>query len=178
LEDQKSAEAHALTILRQRPDQPYANFIMGSIRLEQGQYGDAEGYLRRNTSGNAPTLAALNNYAQVLCRIRKLDEAEKIARRAVTLETGRYEAWATLAFVLAEKGGVEQAAEALAKARSLNTEDSRLNFVDALISIKRGAADTAEKSIALVRNVSALSVADRRELENLRDEIARLRRGK
>ena len=178
LEDQKSAEAHALTILRQRPDQPYANFIMGSIRLEQGQYGDAEGYLRRSTSGNAPTLAALNNYAQVLCRIRKLDEAEKIARRAVTLETGRYEAWATLAFVLAEKGGVEQAAEALAKARSLNTEDSRLNFVDALISIKRGEADTAEKSIALVRNVSALSVADRRELENLRDEIARLRRGK
>ena len=178
LEDQKAAEAHALTILRQRPDQPYANFIMGSIRLEQGQYGDAEGYLRRSASGGAPTLAALNNYAQVLCRIRKLDEAEKTARRAVAFSADRYEAWATLAFVLAEKGEVGSASESLAKARKISGEDSRLNLVDALIAIKRGAVDAAEKAVSLVRNESSLSVADRRELQNLRDEIARLRRSK
>ena len=175
LEEQKAAEAHALSILRQRPDQPYANFIMGSIRLEQGQYGDAETYLRRSTSGATPTLAALNNYAQVLCRIRKLEEAEKVARQAVERTPGRYEGWATLAFVLAEKNAPDHAAEALAKARRINAEDTRLSLVEALIAVKRGDPDTAEIAIAAVRNESGLSVADRRELKSLRDEIARLR---
>ncbi len=176
LEDQKSAEAHALSILRQRPDQPYANFIMGSIRLEQGQYGDAETYLRRSTSDALPTLAALNNYAQVLCRIRKLEEAEKVARQAVDRTPGRYEGWATLSFVLAEKGDPDHAAEALARARRINADDTRLSLVDALIAIKRGDPDAADKAIASVRNESELSVADRRELKNLREEIASLRK--
>ena len=175
LEDQKAAEAHALSILRQRPSQPYANFVLGSIRLEQGQYGDAEAYLRRSAAGPSPTMAALNNYAQVLCRIRKLDEAEKVARKAVELAADRYEGWSTLAFVLAEKGAPEPAAEALAQARKINSADTRLNLVDALIAIRRGRADAAERSISLVDNESELSVADRRELKNLREEISRLR---
>ena len=175
LEDQKAAEAHALAVLRQRPDQPYANFIMGSIRLEQGQYGDAEAYLRRSTSGATPTLAALNNYAQVLCRIRKLEEAEKVSRQAVERTPGRYEGWATLAFVLAEKGEPDPAADALARARRINAEDTRLSLIDALIAIKRGDSEAAEKAVAAVRNESELSVADRRQLKDLRDEIAGLR---
>ncbi len=175
LEDQRAAEAHALMILRQRAEHPYANFIMGSIRLEQGQYGDAETYLRRSTAGAAPTLAALNNYAQTLCRIRKLDEAETIARQATAHEPGRYEGWSTLAFVLAEKENVEGAAEALAKARALDRTDLRLFLVEALIAVKRGDADAAEKALARVGSESELSVADRREWNNLREDIERLR---
>lgn len=175
LEDQKAAEAHALSILRQRQDQPYANFIMGSIRLEQGQYGDAENYLSRSASGSAPTLAALNNYAQVLCRIRKLDEAETVARKAVERAPERYEGWATLAFVLAEKGQADPAAEALARARRISAEDTRLYLVDALIAVKRNDAAAAEQAVALIRNEAGLSVADRREVKNLREAIARLR---
>lgn len=176
LADQKSAEAHALALLRKRPGQPYANFIMGSIRLEQGQYGDAEAYLRRSAMADSPTLAALNNYAEVLCRIRKLDEAEKIARKAVGLVPDRYEGWATLAFVLAEKGETAAAAETLAKSRTINAADSRLYLVDALIAVKCDDPESAEKAIAAVREETNLSVADRRQMENLRNEIGRLRR--
>jgi predicted Zn-dependent protease len=178
LEDQKSAEAHALAILRQRPDHPYANFIMGTVRLEQGQYGDAEAYLRRSVAADAPMLAALNNYAQVLCRIRRLDEAEQAARQAVAQASDRYEGWATLAFVLAEKGAPGQAAEALEKARAINGKAARLNLVEALGAVKRGEPEAAEKALARAGGEAGLSVADRRVAAGLREEIARLRRGR
>lgn len=174
LEDQKSAEAHALSILRQRPEQPYANFIMGSIRLEQGQYGDAETYLKRSVNSAAPTLAALNNYAQTLCRIRRLDEAAQVARRAVEHSPERYEGWATLAFVLAERGEADAAAEALAKARVTHADDTRLFLVEALIAVKRGDLAAAEKAFSHVRDASGLSVADRREMKRLAEEMSRL----
>jgi len=178
LEDQRAAEAHALTILRQRQDHPYANFIMGSIRLEQGQFGDAESYLRRSTAGASPTLAALNNFAQVLCRIRKLDEAESVARRATERATDRYEAWSTLAFVLAEKGDEDGAAQALERARSFKPNDLRLFMVDARIAIKRGDAAAAERALALLREDTPLSVAEKRELEDLREGVMKLRQSR
>jgi tetratricopeptide (TPR) repeat protein len=176
LKDQKSAEAHALAILRQRADHPYANFIMGSIRLEQGQYGDAETYLRRSAASDAPLLAALNNYAEVLCRIRKLDEAEKAARQAVAQAPERYEGWSTLAFVLAEKGAPDPASEALAKARAIDGRDERLCLIDALIAVKRNAPERADEALARMGGASELSLADRRLMAELREETARLRR--
>ena len=178
LEEQKSAEAHALSILRQRPDHPYANFIIGSIRLEQGQYGDAETYLRRSCGAAEPTLAALNNFAQVLCRIRKLDEAEAVARRATSFAPDRYEAWSTLAFVLATRDRIDDASAALAKAFEINSHDPRLMLVDGLISVKRGDRAAAEKAAAAVATTADLSVADRFELKSLQEAIERLRRTK
>ncbi|MDD4017703.1 MAG: tetratricopeptide repeat protein [Kiritimatiellae bacterium] len=174
LEDQKAAEAHALTVLRQRPNHPYANFIIGSIRLEQGQYGDAESYLRRSAEAPEPTLAALNNYAQTLCRIRKLDAAEAMARKAASQAPDRYEGWGTLAFVLAVKGETGPAAKALATARAINSEDERLCLVEGLIAVSRGDSVAAVKAADTVGAKSGLSVTDRRELQNLRDAIARL----
>jgi tetratricopeptide (TPR) repeat protein len=175
MEDQRAAEARALTILRQRPDHPFANFIIGSIRLEQGQYGDAETYLRLSTAGATPTLAALNNYAQVLCRLRKLGDAERAARRATEIAPDRYEGWSTLALILATGDKLDDAAAALARSRALNTTDSRLSLVDGVIAVKRGDLAAAEKALADVGSETALSVADNRELQNLTVEVARLR---
>jgi len=172
LEEQKAAEAHALSILRQRPNHAYANFILGSIRLEQAQYGDAESYLRRSVSAAEPTLAALNNYAQTLCRIRKLDEAEAVARKAVATAPERYEAWATLGFVLVSRGRVDEAAEAQAKAYALNSGDVRLQLVDGWIALKRGNRAAAEKAASAVAAEKALSAADRRELKSLLEALA------
>jgi len=173
LEDQKAAEAHALAILRDKPDHAFANFVMGSIRLEQAQYGDAEQYLARSAAGDEPTLAALNNYAQTLCRIRKLDKAEDVARRAVTLAPDRYEAWSTLAFVLAAQNRLDDASEALGKAYALNSSDVRLLLVDAQISLKRGNRAAAEKAVSAVAQTKDLSLADRRELQSLQQALAR-----
>jgi len=174
LEEQKAAEAHALSLLRQRPGHPFANFVLGSIRLEQGQYGEAEKHLRRSANAAEPTLAALNNFAQVLCRIRKLDEAETVSRKAVSQAPSRYEAWSTMAFVLATRDRLDEASTALAKAFELNSEDPRLRLVDGLIAVKRGQRAAAEKAIATVAATPDLSVADRRELKNLQEAVERL----
>jgi tetratricopeptide (TPR) repeat protein len=174
LGDQKAAEAHALSVLRQRPDHPYANFVIGSIRLEQGQYGNAETHLARCAAAAEPTLAALNNYAQVLCRIRKLEEAESVARRAVARASDRYEAWSTLAFVLASRDRLDEASEAQAKARVLNASDARLLLVDGLIAVRRGNREAAEKALAAVAGAKGLSMADQRELASLREALSRL----
>jgi predicted Zn-dependent protease len=173
LEDQKAAEAHALALLRERPGHPFANFVMGSIRLEQAQYGEAESFLARSAAAEEPTLAALNNYAQVLCRIRKLDEAEAVARKATARAPGRYEAWSTLAFVLVERGRLDDASEAMAKAYALNSSDVRLLLVDAQIALRRGNRAAAEKAAAAVSETKNLSAADRRELKALLEELAR-----
>jgi len=178
LEDQKATEAHALAILRQRPDHPFANFVMGSIRLEQGQYGDSEGYLRRSAEAQEPTLAALNNYAQVLCRIRKLDEAEVVARKATVRSPDRYEAWSTLAFVLAMKGRADDAEAAMGRAKAINANDPRLLLVDGLIAVHRGDFAAAEKAATAVDRAPDLSVADRREIKNLKEAISLLRQKK
>jgi len=175
LEDQKAAEAHALSILRRAPGHLFANYIIGSIRLEQGQYGDAETFLGRSVKGDRPTLAALNNYAQVLCRIRKIDEAEAVARKATGYAPDRYEAWSTLALVLVTKNQLEEAGTAIARARALHADDPRLFLVDGLIAVKRGNRETAEKAAAIVAGKKDLSVADRRELNALLEEIQRLR---
>ncbi len=172
LEDQKAAEAHALAILRERPDHAFANFIMGSIRLEQALYGDAEGYLARSVAGEEPALAALNNYAQTLCRIRKLDEAEAVARKAVARAPDRYEAWSTLAFVLVVKDRLDEASAAMAKAYALNSSDVRLLLVDGQIALKRGNRAAAVKAAAAVAEAKDLSAADRRELKSLQDALA------
>ena len=175
LADQKAAEAHALAILRQRPEQPYANFVIGSVRLEQGQYGDAETYLARSAAAPEPMLEALNNYAQALCRIRKLEAAEAVARRAAARAPNRYEAWSTLAFVLANKGRLDEAAQALRQARSLNARDQRLLLTEALIAVRSGQREAAEKAVAAASGIKGLSRAELKELADLRDAVARLR---
>jgi predicted Zn-dependent protease len=178
MENQSAAEARALAILRLRPEHPFANFVIGSIRLEQGQYGDAEAYLRRSTTGPAPTLAAQNNFAQALCRLRKLDEAERVARKNSETAPERYEVWSTLALVLTAGDKFDAAAAALAKAHALNNTDSRVFLVDGLLAVRRGDLAAAEKARGAIGPDVPLSIADRRDLNNLTDHIARLRHQK
>ena len=174
MENQAAAEAHALVLLRQQPDNPFANFIIGSIRLEQAQYEDAEPYLRRSAAAPMPTPDALNNFAQALCRNRKLEEAERIARQATKAAPDRYEGWSTLAYVLAMAGKPDAADEALAKSHRMSDADPRLFLVDALLAVKRNDPAAAAKALAAVGPETSFSVSDRRDLADLKAAIARL----
>ncbi|MEI8243815.1 MAG: tetratricopeptide repeat protein, partial [bacterium] len=174
MENQAAAEAHALVLLRQTPDHPFANFIIGSIRLEQGQYADAELYLRRSAAAPKPTHATLNNLAQTLCRSRKLEEAERIARLATANEPERYEGWSTLAYVLATAGKLGEATVSLTKAHLLGRDDARIYLVDALLAVKCSDPAAAAKALASAGPESTLGLSERRDLAYLKAEIARL----
>ena len=175
MENQTAAEAHALMLLRQQPDHPFANFVIGSIRLEQAQFEDAEPYLRRSVAGLNPTADALNNLAQVLCRNHKYAEAERVARQTTEVAPERYEGWSTLAYVLATADKLDAAAAALAKAHDLNAEDPRIFLVDAMLALKRDDTAAAARALAAVGPEAAFSLSDRRDLTDLKVAIANRR---
>jgi tetratricopeptide (TPR) repeat protein len=173
LEDRSAAEAHAIEILRVNPAHALANFFMGSVALEAGEYGKAEGYLRRSAEDAHPTVEALNNYAQLLCRIRRTDEAVKIARRATELAPERYEVWSTLAYILLDVDELDEASQALVKASALNKDDKRLFIIDGLIAMKRGDLVSVKRAVEMVEKDSEdLPVTSQRDLQLLKKSLA------
>ena len=174
MEDRLAAEAHAVEILRINPDHPAANFFMGSVALEEGDYGRAEGYLKRAADAPEPSVDALNNYAQLLCRIKRTDLAVRIARRAVALAPERYEVWSTLSYILLDTGDLAEASQALVKASSLNKTDKRLFIIDGLIALKRGDVVSVKRAVDAVKGEEdSLPVTSLRDLQKLKDSLSR-----
>ena len=172
MEDRLAAEAHAIELMRAEPAHPLANFFMGSVALEAGDYGRAEGYLKRAAEVPEPSFEALNNYAQLLCRIKRSQEAVKVARRSAALAPERYEAWSTLAYILQETGDLTEASKALVKASILNKTDKRIFIIDGLIALKRGDIASVKLAVdALVADESSLPVTSRRDLQKLKDAL-------
>jgi len=173
MEDRNSAEAHAIEILRANPDHAMANFFMGSVALEAGEYGKAEGYLKCSAESANPSVEALNNYAQLLCRIKRNDEAVKVARRATKLAPDRYEVWSTLAYILQDVDQLDEASKALIKASRINKTDKRLFIIDGLISFKRGDLVAVRRAVAAVgKDSEDLPVTSQRDLEILKKALA------
>jgi len=172
LEDRSAAEAHAIELLRINPAHPMANFFMGSVALEAGDYGRAEEYLKRSAAEANPTVEALNNYAQLLCRIKRTDQAVRVARQAVAAAPERYEVWSTLAYILQEADELEEASKALSRASTLNKTDKRLFVIDGLIALKRGDLAAVKRAVAAVEKESAaLPVISQRDLQILRKAL-------
>ena len=67
-----------------------ANAVMGSVLARDGDYDAAEAFFRAALSGKvfAPQPVVLNDYADTLCHLRRYNEAEIFARRAITLSGG------------------------------------------------------------------------------------------
>ncbi len=172
LEDRIAAEAHAIEILRINAAHPMANFFMGSLALESGDYGRAESYLKRSAEEPQPTVEALNNYAQLLCRIKRTDEAARVARQAVAVAPDRYEVWATLAYILQDSDELEEASRALMQASALNKTDKRLFIIDGLIALKRGDLTAVKRAVATVEKEAAtLPVTSQRDLQILQKAL-------
>jgi len=171
MEDLRAAEVHAIEILRANPSHALANFFMGSVALESGDYGRAEDYLKRSVEGENPTVEALNNYAQLLCRIKRTTKAVKVARRSAKLAPERYEVWSTLAYVLQENDDLDGASKALIKATTINKSDKRLLIIDGLIALKRGDMAAVRRAVDVIdkdKDLQSLPVTSQRDLEILR----------
>ena len=162
MNDQKSAELHARQVLRVDRDHALANYILGSLRLQEGAYGEAEDFLRRSAEAN-PSAATLNDLAEVLRRIRKFDEAEERARAALKLNSKLDIAWETLASILfdADKD-LNEAEQAISKYMAVNEEnyraaqiepqiDPRVQITLARIQLKKGEIERARDTIRLVK---------------------------
>ena len=173
MNDQESAELHARQVLRNNRKHALANYVMGSLRLQEGEYGEAEDFLRRSVETN-PSAAALNDLSEVLRRIRKFDEAEKHARAALKLSPDLYVAWETLAVILLEADkDLNEAEQAVRKSMELFAEDLRVRITLARILLKKGEIERARETIRQLKSrQSELSGFDQAELARLAEEAS------
>lgn len=173
MNDQDGAELHARQVLRVNRRHALANYVMGSLRLQEGSYGEAEDFLRRSVE-TAPSAAALNDLAEVLRRIRKYDDAEKFSRMAVEKSPELYVAWETLGATLLDLNkNLDEAERAVKKAMELYGDDLRIRITLARILLKKGEIERAREIIRQIKNRQGeLTKFDQGELAKLAEEAS------
>ena len=174
LDDGEAAERHARTVLRRDRHDKLANYVMGSLRLKEGDYSTAETFLRLSVDVEKPLAAAQNDLAEVLRRQQRYDEAERFARDAVKNQENLYVAWETLGSTLLDQNkNLDEAEKCVEKAIKLSKTDSkiediRMQITLARVQIARGALDKARTTLRALRKRQAeLSNYDRDQLETL-----------
>jgi tetratricopeptide (TPR) repeat protein len=175
LVDQPRAEQHARQVLRVNRRHALANYVMGSLRLQAGQYGEAEDYLRRSVT-TEPLPAALNDLSETLRRMRKFVDAETFARDAVAKAPELYIGYETLAAILMDQSRIAEAEPLLDKALKLNKDDMRVQMSRARLLYLKGDLTAARDAIKIVRGRQGeLNPYELDEFERLAGEISRRR---
>ena len=174
LNDTVHAERQAREVLRRNRKAPLANYVMGSLELQKGDFTQAEAFLRKAVAGPKPIAIALNDLAEVLRRTKNYDEAERYARKAIEANEKLYVAYETLGSVLLDrKGDLDEAEKVIAKACDLSKENGHEIDVRMLISLARVQLAKGDKARAraTVRKVQGrvdeLSGYEKSEFEDL-----------
>ncbi len=164
LQDKDSAEIDSIALLREDPRHPFANFIVGSQRLEDGDVNAALIYFKNAIEGkDVPAIDVITNYADALSRTSQLELACEMGQRATELAPTSYATWGTYALALARSNRVAEAKTALAQAHQQIEKiaavapefkpDPRLSFVNIWIAIAEQNRAEAEKLTADLRKV-------------------------
>ena len=176
LNDTEHAERQARDILRRNRKAPLANYVMGSLALQKGDYAQAEAFLRRAADAPRPVALALNDLAEVLRRNKNYAEAERYARQAVAAEPRLYVAWETLGSILLDaNGNLDEAEAAVQKACELSKDkdgrdaDVRMLVTLARVQLARGDTVHGKTTLRMVqKRIDELSAFERSEFEELR----------
>ena len=164
--DRESAERHALQILRMDAKHAFANWVMGSIRMEEGKSADAEKFLRAAVGAARPLPSAQNDLAELLRRKGDLAEAEKFARAATRSDPKLYVSWETLCATLLDQGkDLDEAERCIQKAIELSEgKDLRMQLTLARVQL-------AKKDLVKARG-TLRSLGKRRDELTERDRAA------
>jgi len=122
--DRAAAESDALTALTLDREDPAANAMLGSIRLEKGQYDRAERYLRKGVKGGGT--GAYNDLALLLVKTGRAAEAEAWARQAVAKAPDDWSFRETLVQALIALGRKDEARKELTIVEKLADERHQL----------------------------------------------------
>ena len=172
--DRENAERHALQILRLDASHPFANWVMGSIRMGEGNMKDAEMYLRTSVAAPRPLAAAQNDLAELLRQDKRLVEAEKYARDAKNTDPKLYVVWETLcATLLDQNKNLDEAEQCIKKAIELEGDkDVRMQVTLARVQVAKKDFTKARGTLrALGRRRDELSPRDRSVFEDLQKKV-------
>lgn len=177
LEDKASAEADALAILREDTRHPFANFVVGSQRLEDGHVETSLKYFRLAVEGmESPSFDLVNNYADALARTNQTDLAKEMGLKTIQLSPENWAAWGTYALALVRGGEPEKAKTALAKSRTYFKESglpeiaaARLGLIDCWIALQQNDKAAAQQHLNKLKAAlgDAVLPLDKRDFEEL-----------
>lgn len=108
LGDAGLVEEDATTVIQCMPSNTLAHALLGSLRLRQKRYAEAESHLRISLASH-PSAGAYNDLAELFRQQKKWEDAEPPARTALRLDPGFYQAWDTLGCILADSGRLKDA---------------------------------------------------------------------
>jgi len=145
LGDKRRARMRARAILNQNADHYFANYIMGSLVLEEGNHESAEEYLERADKSNPHSIIVINDLACVKLKLGKFDEAEAVIGRAFEMGSTLYAVYDTLGEILYAKGDYQGAYDNFLAAVKLNTDtpDLRVALHLAAAAFKLGNVEEA-----------------------------------
>lgn len=119
LKDLPKAREHAVEILQIAPNNPFANYIMGSIALARGEYESANAYLEKSVAREDSVLAT-GDLAYVKFKLADIERALDLATSALNRTQTIYEIWDTYGQILLKQNRLAEAEEALRMALKLN----------------------------------------------------------
>ena len=183
MNDLETAERHARQILRANRNHALANYVLGSVRLREGAYGEAEDHLKRSVAAE-DLPAALNDLAEVLRRIKRMDEAEAVARKATEKAPTLYIVWETLGAILLEANkNLDEAEQMVTKAIDLLNAsdppgiDPRVQITLARIQFRKDDIESVRETVRQIKtHLDALSPYDKGVLAKLEADIASRRK--
>lgn len=173
MNDRPAANRHAREVLHVNRKHPLANYVLGSLYLSEGAYGEAEEFLRRAIEDPAQaTCEAYNDLAEVLFRLRKLTEAERFARLATEKNPKLHIVWETLACILLENNKLAEADAAIEKCSAIPNDDPRRLITLAAIAHRKGDKDRARMALNQVRSkLNTLSPYYKERIRILSEQI-------
>ena len=118
LRDETAIEYDALLVLRFDIRHQYANALLGSVRLERGDFESAERFLRRAVTVGVPNPGIKNDLAFALSGLGRHREAEVMIEEAVRDRPGDWHLLDTMAEIYAASGQAEKSAEARRKSET------------------------------------------------------------
>ncbi len=164
----ETAGRMAHTLLEREPENPYALYVIGSLRIVRGELDLAEQALVRSIRNRADP-EAMNNLAWLMKKTGRLEQAEELLRRAIKLNDRLHTVWDTLGLVLMQRGRIVEAADAFDRALAAAPNDlgALLNAADT--STRLGRNRRARRHLRRLRRYAdQLSAAEnerRRHLE-------------
>lgn len=173
LSDKISAVRHAREIVSRKPDHSFANYILGSLQLEEERFASAEDFLERSLIHQPNSIFSLNDLACAKLALHKNEEAEVLVRKALSLDDSQATIWDTLGCVLMAREDYAGAREALEEAVSLDKENPyiHLHYAQALMRVSeyKLAAEIVRRIGVVSDNFSS---ANKRALREIMKELA------
>ena len=152
--DHVAALRDARRLLRQDPQHPFGNYLLGRSHYRDGDVDLAETFLRRSLEKKR-LLVALVDLAWLLQVNGEYEEAEQLAREAVGKSDKLKQAWDTLGVVLMRTNRLAEAEEAFQKAFSPEPRCMNVLIHMAELELLKGDPARAEELYQQIRSRQA-----------------------